>query len=144
MPNDRATASVDERTTFVQEPVERRKRKRLKLLQPVHVRPLRSSEQDLEEVASTADFNGYGLCFTTAQDHYEEGMSLFLKFPFSQGASAHMQYVGEVVRVEGLPAGEKIVAVKFLQFPVKLAAIERLMKLTSYNGSEADKFLFHL
>lgn len=113
---------VDDRTTLHIKIGERRQRERLKLQLPAYVRSLTPSESYKKEVTETTNFNCYGLCFMSSHHYYEMGMSLLVKFPFSPGTTAHMQYVAEVVRVEGLPTGEKIVAVKFLQFPAKVHA----------------------
>jgi hypothetical protein len=61
---------------------ERRTRERLKVCLPVHIRPLRASLQQTEEVTTTVDFNRNGLCFATLRDHYHLGMALFLTFPY--------------------------------------------------------------
>jgi hypothetical protein len=96
---------------------ERRTRERLKVCLPVHIRPLRSSQQQTGEAAITMDFNRNGLCFATSRNHYHVGMSLFLTFPYSPSTSVRKEYAGEVVRVELLPNGHRAVAVKFLSYP---------------------------
>jgi hypothetical protein len=90
---------------------ERRKRERLKVCLPVHIRPLGRSQ--IQEVATTLDITRHGLCFTTSRDHYSLGMSLFLTFPYSSASLVRKEYLGEVVRVDHLPSGGHAVAVQF-------------------------------
>lgn len=117
MSNHAPSALIGERISSQQQLEERRKRERLKLCLPLYVRPLRSSGEQIEEVTTTIDFNRNGLSFTTSHDHYRSGMSLFLTFPYSADVTAHVDYVGEVVRVTSLPNGDRAVAVQFLFCP---------------------------
>ena len=111
-------APIDNRSASCQDNgKERRTRERLKICLPVHIRPLRPSEQQTGEAATTMDFNRHGLCFATSRNHYQVGMSLFLTFPYSPSTLVRKEYAGEVVRVEELPNGHRAVAVQFLSNP---------------------------
>lgn len=92
---------------------ERRKRERLKVSLPIHVRPLDRSEQQIAEVAMTVDITRHGLYFATSRDHYQLGMSLFLTFPYCRSTLLRKEYVGQVVRVDTLANGGRAVAVRF-------------------------------
>lgn len=79
---------------------ESRRRKRLKVELPVHVRPLDGRFADQEDLGEVVDFNSDGLYFTTSKLHYSPGMKLAVTFPYSDNAPVHRRFIGSVVRVE--------------------------------------------
>ena len=91
-----------------------RRRKRLRVSLPVHVRPFDARLIDLEDVGEVIDFTQDGLFFVTCMPHYHAGMRLIVTFPFGETASAHRTFLGAVVRLADRPSGQRGVAVRFL------------------------------
>lgn len=79
---------------------ESRRRKRLKMSLPLHVRPLDERFVDQEDLGEVVDFHSEGLYFTTSKLHYAPGMKLDITFPFGENVPARRKFVGSVVRVE--------------------------------------------
>jgi hypothetical protein len=93
---------------------EARRRKRLKLSLPVHLRPFDARLIDVEDVGQVVDFTQDGLLFVTCMPHYRLGMRLIVTFPFGEIAAAHRKFLGTVVRIDDRPSGNSGVAVRFL------------------------------
>jgi hypothetical protein len=91
-----------------------RRRKRLKLSLPLHVRPFDARFIDIEDVGQMVDFTQDGLAFITCMPHYLAGMRVIVTFPFGDKISAHRKFLGTVVRLEERPEGLLLVAVRFL------------------------------
>lgn len=91
-----------------------RRRERIKLSLPVHVRPFDARFIDIEDVGKVVDFTRNGLYFITCMPHYLVGMRLVVTFPFGEKASAHHRFLGSVVRLENLEGGQSGIAVQFL------------------------------
>lgn len=91
-----------------------RRRKRLKLSLPLHVRPFDSRFIDIEDIGEVIDFTQDGLSFTTCMPHYLVGMRVIVIFPFGDRISAHRNFLGTVVRLEEKSNGQSRVAVRFL------------------------------
>jgi len=91
-----------------------RRRKRLKLSLPLHVRPFDSRFIDIEDVGQMIDFTQDGLAFKTCMPHYLVGMRLIVTFPFGDNISAHRKFLGRVVRLEDEKSGQSRVAVRLL------------------------------
>ncbi|HUJ29860.1 MAG TPA: hypothetical protein VLY23_01170 [Candidatus Acidoferrum sp.] len=91
-----------------------RRRKRLKLALPLHVRPFDSRFIDIEDVGEVVDFTQDGLYFVTCMPHYLVGMRVIVTFPFGDRVSAHRKFLGTVVRLEERANGHSGVAVRFL------------------------------
>jgi hypothetical protein len=99
---------------------ERRKQYRLKICRPVHIRILDPTENQIEEDTTTLDISGYGFCFATSRNHYQLGMSLFLRFgssPLRSPSFAGKECVGDVVRVHNFSTRWWTVAVRFRPKP---------------------------
>jgi hypothetical protein len=96
------------------EPRDARRRKRLKLALPLHVRPFDARFIDIEDVGEVIDFTQDGLFFVTCMPHYIVGMRLIVTFPFGDRASAHRKFLGVVVRLEERKNSHCGVAVRFL------------------------------
>jgi hypothetical protein len=92
----------------------RRKRKRLTIDVPIHVRPVYPEGDRLVEVTKTIDFNRKSVCFVGLLRNYQVGMVLFVALSFSSGTSVPKRVLGEVVRIEKLANDAQAVAVKFL------------------------------
>jgi hypothetical protein len=91
-----------------------RRRKRLKLSLPLHVRPFDARFIEIEDVGEVIDFTQDGLAFATCMPHYLVGMRVIVTFPFGAEISAHRKFLGTVVRLEEKANGHSRVAVRFL------------------------------
>ena len=91
-----------------------RRRKRIKLSLPVHVRPFDSRLIDIEDVGEVENFTNDGLFFASCMPHYQVGMRLVVTFPFGENVSAQRRFLGTVVRLEERASGYCGVAVRFL------------------------------
>ena len=93
---------------------DRRRRHRIKLSLPACLRPFDPRYACLEEVQTTLNFNRDGLYFTTWLEQYFLGMRVLVTFPYCSEASARLEYLGKVVRMERLADGRLGVAVQFV------------------------------
>ena len=91
-----------------------RRRKRLKVSLPLHVRPFDARFIDIEDVGEVVDFTRDGLYFLTCMPHYHRGMRVIVTFPYGERASAHRRFLGEVIRLEDQASGSRGIAVRFL------------------------------
>lgn len=109
-------ASEDARTALAEDknPGDNRRRDRLKMALPVHVRPFDSRFGEVEDIGEVLNFTRQGIYFATCMPHYSIGMRLQVTFPFGRRVSAHKKYLGIVVRLEELARGATGVAVRFL------------------------------
>lgn len=91
---------------------DRRREPRTRRARPVYVMPADPGDTDFEEVRTMTDFSRTGFYFiTNRRGAYREGMQLFVIPAFG---CFNFEYLGEVVRIEGLPAGEYGIAVRLL------------------------------
>ncbi len=95
-------------------PKDARRRKRIKVSLPVHVRPFDSRLIEIEDVGEVVDFTSDGLFFTSGMPHYCIGMRLIVTFPFGDAVSAHRKFLGIVMRLKEQASGRCGVAVRFL------------------------------
>jgi hypothetical protein len=91
-----------------------RRRKRLKVSLPVHLRPFDIRFRDIEDVGLVADFTRDGLHFTTCMPHYFVGMRLEVTFPYGDKVAAHRKFLGLIVRTEDHENGTTGISVRFL------------------------------
>jgi PilZ domain len=91
-----------------------RRRKRIKLSLPVHLRVFDCRFRDIEDVAMVVDFTRDGLFFRTSMPHYFVGMRLEVTFPYGDKVAAHRKFIGSVVRMEDKTGEKRGVAVRFL------------------------------
>jgi hypothetical protein len=77
-----------------------RRRKRLVMSLPLHVRPFDARHAEKEDVGEVVDFTSEGLYFTTSLLHYAPGMQLIVTFPYGEKAPVQRKFTGSVVRVE--------------------------------------------
>ena len=90
-----------------------RRKKRLKISLPLHLRPLDPRFAEHEDVAEVANFNSEGLYFTTSMIHYTPGMKLMVTFPYGEHAPVQRRFLGSVVRAEHCWIGCRGVAITF-------------------------------
>lgn len=91
-----------------------RRRKRLRVSLPLHVRPFDARFAEIEDVGQVIDFTRDGLYFTTSMPHYSVGMRLMITFPYGDKVSAHRKFLGSIVRLEDRGASSVGIAVRFL------------------------------
>lgn len=91
-----------------------RRRQRLQISLPVHLRPFDARFADLEDVGQVMDFTRDGLFFLTSMPHYYVGMRLIVTFPYGDKVSAHRRMLATVVRLDHLEGGVRGVAVRVL------------------------------
>ncbi|HTR47995.1 MAG TPA: hypothetical protein VMM16_11485 [Verrucomicrobiae bacterium] len=91
-----------------------RRRKRLKVNLPVHLRPFDPRFSEIEDVGQVVDFTRDGLYFITCMPHYFVGMRLIATFPYGDNISAHRKFLGTVVRLEHRDDQRTGIALRFL------------------------------
>jgi len=91
-----------------------RRRPRLRVSLPVHVRPFDARYEDIEDIGQVVDFTRDGLYFKTAMPHYSVGMRLIVTFPYGRKASTRRKFLASIARLEHRENGVHGVAVKFL------------------------------
>lgn len=91
-----------------------RRRQRLKISLPVHVRPFDARYAEIEDVGQVVDFTRDGLFFHTCMPHYCAGMRLIVTFPYGEKVSAHRRMLATVVRIDHLDGGVRGVAIRVL------------------------------
>ncbi len=83
---------------------DRRNKRRVKIAQPVRVRPSEPGGVPFDEVCATLNVCRNGIYFPTDLDSYYKGMRVFVTFPYSEAPGAlNLDYIGEVVRVDKVP-----------------------------------------
>jgi PilZ domain len=94
---------------------ERRRSRRIRIGQPLRVRPSDPKDAPFEETSTTKNVSREGIFFHTALKSYYEGMRLFVNVPYhSPRAPSDQEYIGQVARIEQLPRGESGIAVQLL------------------------------
>jgi hypothetical protein len=106
-----AVAELIPSTQKAQDP---RRRTRLKVSLPAHVRPFDARYCHIEDVAQVANFTREGLYFTTRMPHYLVGMRLIVTFPFGDNVSAHRKFLATIVRLEEKDGENRGVGVRLL------------------------------
>jgi len=92
---------------------DRRRVPRTQMARPVYVQPADPRDARFEEVQTMTDFSRIGFYFITNRSgFYREGMQLYVIPAFG---CFNFEYLGEVVRIEGLPSGEDGIAVRLLR-----------------------------
>jgi hypothetical protein len=95
-------------------PADARRRKRLRISLPLQTRPFDPRFADIVDVGEVQDFTRDGLYFLTCMPHYFVGMRLIVTFPYGDNISAHMKFLGRIVRLEERKDGNRGVAVSFV------------------------------
>ncbi len=91
---------------------ERRREPRAQVARLVYVEPADQRGERFEEVRMMRDLSRNGFYFVTEKSSYWPGMQVHAIPAFG---CFNLEYLGEVVRVEPLPAGEFGVAVRLLR-----------------------------
>lgn len=95
-------------------PRDARRRKRLQVSLPVHLRPFDPRFTEIEDVGQVVDFTRDGLYFVTCMPHYFVGMRLIVTFPYGDNVSAHRKFLASVVRLEHRDDDRRGIALRFL------------------------------
>ena len=91
---------------------ERRNKRRVRVEQPVRVRPSEPIGAGFDEVLATMNVCRDGIYFPTTLTTYRKGLRVFVTFPYSEMPGAiNLEYIGEVVRMDKLTHGRWGVAV---------------------------------
>ena len=91
-----------------------RRRKRLKVSVPVHLRPFDARFSDMEDVGEVANFTRDGLYFMTCMPHYFVGMRVMVTFPYGDNVSASRKFLATIVRLDNDDGHKRGVALRFL------------------------------
>lgn len=96
-------------------PQERRRSRRIKIGQPLKIRPSDPKDEYFEDSNVTANVSRDGIYFVSRVSAYREGMRLFVAVPnHSPREPQDREYLGQVVRVDAMPEGRFGIAVELL------------------------------
>jgi len=96
-------------------PQDRRRSRRLKIGQPLKVRPTDPRGEVFEDISKTKNVSREGFYFVTQKKAYLEGMRLFVTLPYhGAGDLRNHEYVGQVLRVDASQEHQWGVAVQLL------------------------------
>lgn len=96
-------------------PQDRRRSRRLKIGQPLKVRPTDPRGEVFEDISKTKNVSREGFYFLTQRKSYLEGMRVFVTLPYhGAGDLRNHEYVGQVLRVDASQEDQWGVAVQLL------------------------------
>jgi len=94
---------------------ERRRSRRIRIGQPLKVRPSDPHDAHFEETATTKNVSRDGIYFLSKNQTYRAGMRVFVTLPYHFPTEPHdLEYLGQVARIEILPDGNRGIAVQLL------------------------------
>jgi hypothetical protein len=94
---------------------ERRRSRRIKIGQPLKIRPSDPNDEQFEETNVTANVSRDGIYFVSRNNVYREGARLLVMVPHHfPHEPQDREYLGQVVRVDTLPASRWGIAVQLL------------------------------
>jgi hypothetical protein len=95
--------------------MDRRYVRRVKLRQPIKVRPASPKDGEFEDINETENASKRGIYFMTIISRYFVGMRVYVTLPYTSPASPKSrEYLGQVIRVEHTTTEKRGVAVQFL------------------------------
>lgn len=95
--------------------MDRRYVRRVKLRQPIKVRPASLKDGEFEDINETENASKRGIYFMTRISRYFVGMRVYVTLPYTSPASPKSRdYFGQVIRVEHTTTEKRGVAVQFL------------------------------
>ena len=95
--------------------IDRRHVRRVKLHQPIKVRPANLKDGEFEDISQTENASKSGIYFLTLTSHYFVGMRVYVTLPYLPSESAkRREYFGQVIRVDRTATEERGVAIQFL------------------------------
>jgi PilZ domain len=121
--------------TEVKQGKDRRREPRTQIARPVYVEPADPQGERFEEVRTMRDISRCGFYFVTEKGSYWPGMQVHAIPTFG---CFNIEFVGEVVRVEPLPAGEFGVAVRLLRVRDPIASPRTATRSTFLSFARAD------
>jgi len=93
---------------------ERRRSRRVRMGQPVRVRPADPKDGRFEEVGTTKDVSQDGVYFVTRREGYYEGMLVNVMVPYASNArQKNYEYSGQIARIEDLGNSQRGIAIRF-------------------------------
>ena len=96
-------------------PQERRRSRRIRIGQPLKIRPSDPKDEPFEDTNVTTNVSREGIYFVTRLKSYREGMRLFVAVPHHAAKEPQdREYLGQVVRVDALLDERFGIAVQFL------------------------------
>ncbi|HKM83469.1 MAG TPA: PilZ domain-containing protein [Candidatus Acidoferrum sp.] len=94
---------------------ERRRSRRIRIGQPLKVRPSDPHDVPFEETATTKNVSRDGIYFLSKNQTYRAGMRVFVTLPYHFPRDPHdVEYLGQVARIEILPDGNFGIGVQLL------------------------------
>jgi hypothetical protein len=94
---------------------ERRRSRRIRIGQPLKVRPSEPRDTHFEETSTTKNVSRDGIYFLSKNKSFYEGMRLFITVPFHLPSDPlDQEYVAQVTRIENLPDGNRGIAIQLL------------------------------
>lgn len=94
---------------------ERRRTRRVRMSQPIRVRPADPKSASFEEIGTTTNVSRDGIYFISEREEYVENMRLFVTMPYhTRVHPLNFEYVGQVARIDSLPQGKRGIAVRLL------------------------------
>lgn len=103
---------------------ERRRSRRIRIGQPVKIRPSDPRDEHFEEMNVTKNVSREGIYFVSKLQSYYEGMRLFLTVPYhAPSEPTDQEYLGQVARVDHLEDGKRGIGVQLLTSLSKQAAM---------------------
>jgi len=95
--------------------MDRRHVRRVKLRQPIKVRPASPRDGEFEDISETENASKRGIYFMTIIPRYFVGMRVYVTLPYTSPASPKSrEYFGQVIRVDHTTTEKRGVAVQFL------------------------------
>jgi hypothetical protein len=95
--------------------IERRRNRRIRIGQPLKVRPSDPRDAHFEEISTTKNVSRDGVYFLSKNKTFYEGMRLFITLPFHRPTDLlDQEYIGQVARIENLPDGNRGIAVQLI------------------------------
>ncbi len=94
---------------------ERRRSRRIRIGQPLKVRPSDPRDPHFEDTATTKNVSRDGIYFLSKNSLFYEGMRVFISLPYHIPSDPlDQEYIGQVARIENLPDGTRGIAVQLL------------------------------
>ena len=95
--------------------IERRRNRRIRIGQPLKVRPSDPRDAHFEEISTSKNASRDGVYFLSKNKAFYEGMRLFITLPFHRPTDPlDQEYIGQVARIENLPDGNRGIAVQLI------------------------------
>jgi len=95
--------------------MDRRHVRRVKLRQPIKVRPASPKDGEFEDVKETENASNRGIYFLTEVTRYFVGMRVYVTLPYSPPVNPKSrEHFGQVIRIEYTTTEKRGVAVQFL------------------------------